>query len=292
MKKLIPVLVAGLTLVACSSGDNNASAEAENQSNVTASNTAAVADPQAPAAGGKWQTTESGLKYQVIAKNKKGDQAKAGDFVQVHYTGTLTDGTKFDSSVDRGKPFQFTLGAGKVIKGWDEGVALMRIGEKFKFHIPSELGYGKRGAPGAIPPNADLIFDVELLNTVAPFEDKPFEVEGKEAETTDSGLKVYRMNSTEGARPAKGQNVYVYYTGYLEDGSVFDSSIKRGDAFAFPLGQGRVIKGWDEGIAMLRVGEEARLVIPSELGYGDRGAGGKIPGGATLIFDVKLMGIQ
>lgn len=107
-------------------------------------------------------TTASGLKYEVLKKGT-GAVATAGHTVSVHYTGWLTNGTKFDSSVDRGQPFQFSLGAGQVIKGWDEGVAGMKIGEKRKLTIPSDLGYGARGAGNVIPPNATLIFDVELL---------------------------------------------------------------------------------------------------------------------------------
>jgi FKBP-type peptidyl-prolyl cis-trans isomerase FkpA len=107
-------------------------------------------------------TTASGLKYQVLKKGK-GAVAKAGQTVTVHYTGWLTDGTKFDSSVDRGQPFTFNLGAGQVIKGWDEGVAGMKVGEKRKLTIPPDLGYGPQGAGNVIPPNATLIFDVELL---------------------------------------------------------------------------------------------------------------------------------
>jgi len=93
-----------------------------------------------------------------------GDEAKSGQTVHVHYTGWLTDGTKFDSSVDRGKPFSFRLGAGMVIKGWDQGVAGMKVGGKRKLTIPPELGYGQRGAGGVIPPGATLVFDVELLS--------------------------------------------------------------------------------------------------------------------------------
>ncbi|MBH0210260.1 MAG: FKBP-type peptidyl-prolyl cis-trans isomerase [Nitrospira sp.] len=107
-------------------------------------------------------TTPSGLKYldQVAGT---GDVAVAGKTVSVHYTGWLENGKKFDSSVDRGQPFSFPLGAGRVIKGWDEGVQGMKVGGKRKLTIPSELGYGSRGAGGVIPPNATLIFDVELL---------------------------------------------------------------------------------------------------------------------------------
>ena len=92
-----------------------------------------------------------------------GAEAKAGQTVEVHYTGTLTNGSKFDSSLDRGSPFQFAIGQRRVIAGWDEGVASMKVGGKRTLIIPPELGYGARGAGGVIPPNATLIFDVELL---------------------------------------------------------------------------------------------------------------------------------
>lgn len=96
----------------------------------------------------------------------EGAEAKAGDVVRVHYTGWLTDGTKFDSSVDRGAPFEFNLGAGEVIKGWDQGVAGMKVGGKRKLTIPPDLGYGDRGAGAVIPPGATLVFEVELLGII------------------------------------------------------------------------------------------------------------------------------
>ncbi len=111
---------------------------------------------------GKMVTTPSGLKYEDIAVGT-GEQAVSGDTVKVHYTGTLENGTKFDASVDRGVPFDFKLGAGMVIKGWDEGVAGMKVGGKRKLIIPSDLAYGDQGRPPKIPPKATLIFEVELL---------------------------------------------------------------------------------------------------------------------------------
>ncbi len=111
----------------------------------------------------KLMETSSGLQYLDLVKGA-GREAHVGETASVHYTGWLKDGSKFDSSLDRGQPFQFRLGAGRVIKGWDEGVVGMNIGSKRKLIIPPHLGYGKRGAGRVIPPNATLIFEVELLD--------------------------------------------------------------------------------------------------------------------------------
>lgn len=125
--------------------------------------TAEKAKPKTVAKDAKEVTTASGLKY-VDLKVGKGKSPKSGQMVTVHYTGWLTNGKKFDSSVDRGKPFTFKIGVHQVIKGWDEGVMSMKVGGKRKLTIPPELGYGTRGAGHVIPPNATLIFDVELLS--------------------------------------------------------------------------------------------------------------------------------
>lgn len=122
----------------------------------------ALRKPELDRLSAGWTITESGLAYKVIERGA-GNPAQVGSTVSVHYTGYLTDGKKFDSSRDRGQQFKFALGKGRVIKGWDEGVALMREGDRFLFRIPSDLAYGDRGFPGSIPPKATLLFDVQLF---------------------------------------------------------------------------------------------------------------------------------
>jgi peptidylprolyl isomerase len=121
------------------------------------------AGAKAKKASAKPVTTASGLKYTDVTVGSGASPVK-GKQVKVHYTGTLENGTKFDSSVDRKEPFTFVIGVGQVIPGWDEGVMGMKVGGKRKLIIPSKLGYGERGAGGVIPPNATLLFDVELLD--------------------------------------------------------------------------------------------------------------------------------
>jgi peptidylprolyl isomerase len=236
-------------------------------------------------------TTASGLKYTILSEGD-GEKPAKGSVVQVHYTGTLEDGTKFDSSLDRGEPIQFALGVGQVIPGWDEGIALLGVGDKAEFIIPSELAYGERGAGAIIPPNATLHFEVELVGIQPGPPDAPSEISDNDYITTDSGLKYYDMEAGSGAAIEAGQTALVQYTGWLEDGTMFDSSLTRGKPFGFVVGTGQVIPGWDEGVQSMSVGGKRQLVIPSDLAYGDKGAGGVIPPGATLIFEVELVEIK
>jgi peptidylprolyl isomerase len=234
--------------------------------------------------------TPSGLQIITVQENKNGAFPPAMSTVSVHYTGYLPDGSFFDSSVERGQPIQFPLGKGAVIKGWDEGIAMMRKGEKARLVIPYQLGYGENGYPPIIPPKSTLIFDCELVDFKEEVKVLPYDVAGKDTLKMPSGLKVIKVKSVPaGAKPEAGKNVTVHYTGYLTDGKVFDSSVKRSTPFTFKLGTGAVIKGWDEGIAMLKEGEKARLVIPYQLAYGEEGRPPSIPAKATLIFDVEIV---
>jgi FKBP-type peptidyl-prolyl cis-trans isomerase len=162
--KWIPIvlLVGALGLSGCSGGDGGDSSATEGSAGTSSVSTSASSEGPTKVDAADYKTTDSGLKYAIL-KEGDGDEAKDGDLVQVHYTGWLeSDGKKFDSSLDRGQPFEFPLGQGQVIKGWDEGVKGMKVGEKRQLVIPAALGYGESGM-GDIPPNATLVFDVELL---------------------------------------------------------------------------------------------------------------------------------
>ncbi|MHC4971881.1 MAG: FKBP-type peptidyl-prolyl cis-trans isomerase [Planctomycetota bacterium] len=357
-------------------------------------------------------TTKSGLKYEILRPGRERTNPGPGEKVEVHYTGWLEDGTKFDSSHDRNEPFSFTIGQG-VIEGWSEGVALMTVGSKYRFTIPWKLAYGARGRPPTIPPEANLIFEIELrkifrkpkftapdpakqqatksglkyevlvagegdapqsaqgvkigfavwsdkgthiLSTAAdghvltgmcgslrltrvgekflteavqlmkPGAKYRFEVPAElcwgergiaphvqpnavtiwELELMqindvpkfekpdpekmlkcESGLKYEILAEGSGKSPTASDQVTVHYTGYLEDGTVFDSSLARAEPATFPLN--RVIPGWTEGLQLMKEGAKYRFTIPSDLAYGPRGSPPVIPPNATLIFVVELI---
>jgi peptidylprolyl isomerase len=354
-------------------------------------------------------TTKSGLKYSVLVPGNPGKHPKMGEAVRVHYTGWLTDGKMFDSSRTRGTPAEFVVG--QVIPGWNEALQLMTAGARWKLTIPADLAYGERGSPPAIPANATLIFDVELLQVRSlpdfhapdPAAQKKTEsglkyevvAEGKgdppaatdafelkfafwntggklldcseksgqtikvraedlalpfmkeavkilrpggrlrlevppelcfgakspgpdlpansttvwelellrvihplplpafalpdeeKAKTTASGLKYEVIEEGSGTPPKLGDKVKVHYAGWLTDGTLFDSSFARGEETEFPLG--RVIKGWNEGLQLMKPGAVYRFTIPPSLAYGAQQAGPKIPPNSTLVFYIMLV---
>jgi peptidylprolyl isomerase len=358
--------------------------------------------------------TSSGLKADRLAEGKANTAPKPGDRVKVHYTGCLADGTKFDSSLDKGRPLEFVVGVGMVIEGWDEGLPLMDVGSKWKLRVPAALAYGAEGLPRAkIPPGADLVYEIEMVE-VEPGKPLPgfraadaakqkatasglkweeleegtgatlsasdvvemrctiwttdgklvfdstalgapiagqvesarftrtgekflaealllmketgkarFEVppglcwgetkvlprlppntatvwqidvlrtirfqplDPAKTKKTASGLEYEVIAEGTGATPGPASGVAVHYTGWLENGTEFDSSHRRGQPMTFGLNQ--VIKGWTEGLQLMKEGSTYRFRISAALAYGERSPTEKIPPNSTLIFEVELL---
>ena len=253
-------------------------------------------------------TTESGLQYRIVESGPAdGATPYAGQFVCVHYAGRLIDGAEFDSSYSRGAPAAFA--SDRLIAGWVEALSLMRPGDKWELFIHPGLGYGERGSAGSIGPNEALIFEIELLDTLAGPVPRGMDCsllrqkrEAAEAflkansaqegvVTTESGLqyRVVEAGPADGASPAPGQGVCVHYRGTLTDGTEFDSSYSRGQPIAFA--SNGVIQGWVEALALMRPGDVWKLFIHPDLAYGQFGAGADIGPNEALVFDVELLSL-
>ena len=243
------------------------------------------------------QVTASGLEY-IEVEAGTGPQAQPGDLVRVHYTGTLEDGTEFDSSAG-GDPFAFVLGQGSVIAGWDEGIALMREGGKAQLIIPPDLAYGPNDY-GPIPGNSTLIFDVELVGVEAvptpspvPTDEPPTAVDPADFTTTDSGLQYVFLEEGDGETPVVGEVANVQFVGWFEDGTKFADSRAGGAAVPFIVGEEQIVPGWDEMVLLMQVGDKVQMILPPELGLGVEGSpNGTVPPNATLIFEMELISIE
>ena len=217
-----------------------------------------------------------------------GEQALTGDLLEVKYVGVLLDdGTEFDASWDRDQTFFVPIGVGAVIPGGDQGIVGMRTGGRRLLVIPPELAYGSAGSGTAIPPNAALVFVVDLIEVVdLPIPQIP--------DVTEIGpsLEIEDLSEGTGRVVQSGDTVTVHYLGTLLDGTVFDASWNRGRPFTTQIGVGMVIQGWDQGIVGMREGGRRLLKIPSDLAYGEAGAGTSIEPNTPLLFVVDLLRIQ
>lgn len=256
--------------------------------------------------GLKAERDPSGV-YYIIEEAGGDTKPTADDQITAHYHGTLLDGTVFDSSKERGEPIVFPLGG--VIKGWQIGIPKFGKGGKGKLIIPSTLAYGPR-AQGKIPGNSCLIFDVEVVDFLSKEEQMKKNQEmqavqiqkddeiikkyladnGLKATKDESGLYYIIENPGTEPRPTGESTVTVHYHGMLLDGTVFDSSVDRGQPATFPLN--RVVPGWQIGIPKFGKGGKGRIILPSGLAYGARGAGPKIGPNTCLIFDVEVLEIK
>jgi len=271
----------------------------------------------APSASGVYVISQNAGSGRGIVKN---------DFVKINLTVTSIDGKKIFSTLDQNKPITFEYGKPFDTKGFDEAIATMKKGSKATVIVPSAMGFGEQGkkdmnGQDIITPYSPVVYDIEVLDLKTKAENEKSikdeeakakkaaeEAKAKEpvqiqqyikdnkitAKPTASGLYYIEKTAGKGAKAKAGNQVEVHYTGKLMNAKVFDSSfdIKPATPFDFTLGQGQVIPGWDEAIAMMSAGGKATLVIPSKLGYGERGAGADIPAYTPLVFEVELLSIS
>jgi peptidylprolyl isomerase len=267
------------------------------------------------------KVTASGVRY-VDIKEGEGEPAKFGQVVYFAYAGKLADGQQFEKC-DREHPAMTRRGWHSPIVGLDDGLEGMKVGGIRTIWVPASLGYGVRGSPSKVPPNADLVFEnVEIIKIMtAPQADAAFEEKIKKdlppegvqkvldeqrkeesskptgrdvpaAEQKEvvlpSGLKYLDLRIGKGREVRRGNQAFVLYAGKFTSGQIFEASKDKTNPFQFVIGEGRVIKGWEEGVVGMRVGGRRVLWIPPELAYGSNRTE-KIPPNSTLVFELELV---
>ncbi len=233
-----------------------------------------------------YKKTPDGLEYAIVKKGE-GEKVKKGYRIYINFTTHIKPDSVFDTNTNSGKPYAFILGQEEVLKGWDEGVSLLSVGDSVMFRIPPNLAYGEKKL-GRIPANTTLLLEVKILKSEQAF----YDLSGKDTATSPSGLKKILVSKGKGETAKAFNNVTMQFTGYILNQDkykrIFQSSLTNSTLAIFQLGTGRMVKGLDEGIATMKVGEKATFIVPPALGFGKE-ISGVIPGNSTLYFDIELL---
>ena len=294
--RILAVALGGvLLLAACGSDDSSdtdaaAAAEAEEAASAEPDQADDEADSELPSGDKPVVVVPDGeaptglVTIDVVVGD--GPEAAAGDLVTAHYVGVLhEDGTEFDSSWDRGQPFEFQLGAGGVIPGWDQGIEGMKVGGQRMLVIPSDLAYGEVGSPPTIGPDAALVFVVDLVDLLALPEEPTLEMPD---EFTDE-LQIIDLVEGDGAEVEEGDIAKFHYKLALESSGQVEESSWATEPVEVPVGvDADVIPGFDEGLLGMKEGGRRMLVIPPDLAFGEEG-NGPVPPNDTLIFVIDLL---
>ncbi len=272
----------------------------------------------------KAEKTREGAFY-VVNTEGKGASPKHGDYVKIIYAGKLMNGKVFDES-PKGEPFVFQVGFRQVIQGWDVLMPRLKVGTKATLYIPAELGYGNSGIGDIIPPNAPLIFDVEIqeVMSIDAYDTYMRQLEDKErinfkkkmeeqflkdkkliqeyavahkmkVERTPKGMSYAITKKGKGPMPKDGTKMTVNYEGTLVNDTIFDTTEDK-SSFTFTMGEGKVIEGWEEGLKYFNKGSQGYLLIPSKMGYGatplEEESKTLIPAHSVLVFKIEVLGIE
>lgn len=237
---------------------------------------------------GTTSVSKEKLQYKLLVKNRKGLKLEHGMMVQVVYTSTLPDGTEIARAENKSTPYEFILGDGDVLKGIELAASKLKVGERGVFTLTPDLAYGDRKF-GKVPSNATIIMEIEVIGAFWPY----YKFDQSTIKEWPSGLKSATVEAGKGDLVKKGNYVAIHYTGYVIEPSgkkkIFDSSRKSGGSVLIQAGVNKLIKGLDEGLCNMRVGEKAAFIIPASLGYGAK-ANQLVPANSTLGFDVYLEG--
>lgn len=272
----------------------------------------------------KAEKTREGAFY-VINTEGVGKMPKQGDYVKMKYSGKLLNGKVFDES-PKGEPFVFQVGYRQVIQGWEVVLSKLKVGTKATLYIPSDLGYGSSGIGDIIPPNASLVYDIEIeeIMSIEAYDSYMRQLEDKErlsfkkkmeeqflqdkkliqeyivskkmkAERTQKGMSYVITKKGKGTMPKDGSKITVTYEGSLLNGDIFDTTEDKSN-FTFTMGEGKVIEGWEDGLKFFNKGSEGYLLIPSKMGYGatplEEENKTLIPAHSVLIFKIQIVDIQ
>ena len=253
--------------------------------------------------------------YYISVKKGRGKDLKAGYYAKLNLKINLLDNPAaiYDSWLNNnGEGIEYMIGTGYFGLGFDLSLANSRIGDSYKLLVPSSMAFGARGAEGIVPPYSPLLYTVEVLDMYSEDEyntmrkkkaekmqaDEKKEIakyvksHGIDAVADEDGIYKQIIKPGDGEAVRIGDNVSVHYTGYLLDGTKFDSSYDRKEPFNFSVGTGSVIPGWDKGVSTMKVGEKAVFIIPSALAYGSQGSGGVIPPNSPLVFEIEVVKIN
>lgn len=235
-------------------------------------------------------TTESGLEITEITQGD-GSLPKKGDLLHVNYTASYIGGKQFDSQMDPEAPYRFRFKVDEVLPGLEEGVATMRPGGKRILVLPPKLAFGESGLPGTVPENTWVRMEVELRKIEpSPPPPEPWSDAGYEIVALESGLQYVDFEVGTGESPVIGSTIVVHYSGYLDDGTLFDTTHFRMRPLQFEFTTDELIRGWIEGLLTMKEGGLRKLIIPPYMGYGEKGFR-SVPPNATLIYDIELVAV-
>jgi peptidylprolyl isomerase len=222
-----------------------------------------------------------GLRIEWTKKNTD-NQIQLNDAVMVNFNARVAGGEEYDSNDQLGEPIPLKTNIGMMVKGWEEGLLMMHIGDKGRIMIPNALGYGDDGYLDKVPPQADLIIDIEIVSRIEPI-------------VLEEGVKVYKYKTVaDGKNPVKNQLITFDYFAFTvgKEGHLYDNSYKNGEPFSFKFENAGVVEGLHQGMSVIKAGENAFIEIPTELAYGKQGLIDLVPSKTNIVYDVRVISVE